>query len=144
MPYFCNRYSTPSLRQDTAVAGPSFLAAMKTRADLVITFKIFMGLWDVAPKFLLRPTSRWEPSPELNAVKRRNKLPVSGVTAHFVKIFKKRLDQLWTDLFSHLPVQHPVILKTHFPNSQPPPLSPSFHPLCYPIPCTVYVVLGPL
>ncbi len=106
--------------------------------DLIIAFKIFTGLSCIDPNlFSLSPTRsglrehpykalqdashrrrRWSAF-SVRVVKYWNKLPASVATALFVNISKKRLENVWTEVFFHLPRW----LNTHFPNSLP-----SYHP----------------
>ncbi len=77
-------------------------------------------------------------------------LPASVVTAPSVNVFKKRLEEFWTEIFPHLPHW----LNTHPSFSLPPPpptFPPAHHPLTVimsihnPTPCFTYVVSsGPL
>ncbi len=71
--------------------------------------------------------------------------PASVATTPSVNVFKKRLEEVWTGVFPHLPHW----LNT--PTPSPPPFPPAHHPLtvimsiCNPTPCFIYVVSsGPL
>ncbi len=71
-----------------------------------------------------------------------NRLPASVVTAISLSIFKKGLEEVWTEAFPHLPHR----LNTHLLISLFPPIPLACHPLAvittifYPTPCSVYVI----
>ncbi len=130
------------------------LQRRRLQADLITTFKIFTGVLDISPNLFFLPPARrglrGHPYKVLQGVTSRrsrgsafllmvakywNKLPVS------VNVFKKRSVKVWTEVLPHLS------------GPQPPPLPSSIphHPLtliisvCYPTPCSIYVVSsGPL
>ncbi len=98
------------------IYGIHSMQRQRIRADLIITFKIFTLLLDVDQNLFLPPTRRglqgtprYEPPPEervgvlVRAVIYSIKLPASVVTAPSVNSFKKRLSQVWTEDFPHLP-----------------------------------------
>ncbi len=99
----------------------------------------------------LQSTSKCEPPPKafsVRVVKYWNKLPASIVTAPSVKVFKKRLEKVWTEIFPHF--RHWLNTHHHPPSSNP-PFPPAHHPftviisILYPTPCYVYVFSsGPL
>ncbi len=125
------------------------------RDDLITAFKIFKSLLDIDLNLVFLPPARrghrrrrWSAF-SVRVVKYWNKLPASVVTAPSVNVFKKRLEEVWTEAFPHLPQW----LNTH-PTPFLLPLllfPPAHHPwaviisLCYPTPCSLYVVSsGPL
>ncbi len=98
------------------------LQRRRLRDDLITAFKIFNGLLDIDPNlFFLPPTRRGLRGHPFNVlqgashrrrrgsafsvrvVKYWNKLPASVVTAPSVNIFTKRLEEVWTEVFPHLP-----------------------------------------
>ncbi len=98
------------------------LQRRRLRDDLITAFKICKGLLDIDPNlFFLPPTRRGlrgHPFKVLQGASHRrrrgsafsvrvvkywNKLPASVVTAPSVNVFKKRLEEVWTDVFPHLP-----------------------------------------
>ncbi len=139
------------------------LQRRRLRDDLITAFKIFKGLLDIDPNLLFRPPARrgkaGTPSrfPKVRAASEgegrhfRWGLWNIGISCQppslqlpLLNVFKKRLEEVWTEVFPHLP---------HWLNTQPPP--PTFplahHPLTVimsirnPTPCFIYVVSsGPL
>ncbi len=104
----------------------------RVRADLVIAFKIFTDLLDVAPIFCsshswlpkttpLPGPPRSEPSPE-ETIDHFGEGSKILVEVSDFNIFKKRLDQAWTDIFPYLLVWHRFRLNTHLLNSLSHPL----------------------
>ncbi len=98
------------------------LQRRRLRGDFITAFKIFKGLLDIDPNlFFLHPAQRGlreQPFKVLQGASHRrrrmsafsvrvvkcwNKLPTSVVTAPSVNAFKKRLEAVWTEVFSHLP-----------------------------------------
>ncbi len=98
------------------------LQRRRLRADLITAFKIFKGLLDIDPNLFFLPPARrglgGHPFKVLQgaSLRRRrgsafslrvvncwNKLPASVVTAPSVNVFKKQLEKVWTEVFSHLP-----------------------------------------
>ncbi len=94
----------------------------RLRADLIIAFKIFKGILDIDPNLFFLPPARrglrghpfkvlqgksrlrrrgWGFS--VRVAKYWNKLQATVVTAPSVNIFKKRLEEVWTEVFPHLP-----------------------------------------
>ncbi len=88
--------------------------------------------------------SRGSPFSE-RVVKYWNRLPASIVTAPSVKIFKKKLERVWTGVFQRL--LH--WLNTRLPNALTPLPSPAHHPftvhihICYPNLC-LFVFFRPV
>ncbi len=97
------------------------LQRRRLRDDLITAFKIFQGLLDIDPNlFFLPPARLGLRGPPLKAllgashrrrsgssfsvrvVKYWNELPASVVTASSVKVFKKRLEEVWAEIFPHL------------------------------------------
>ncbi len=97
------------------------LQRRRLRDDLITASKIFKGLLDIDPHlFFLPPVRRGlrgHPFKVLQGASHRrrrgsafsvrvvkywNKLPASVVTAP-VNVFKKRLEEVWTEVFPHLP-----------------------------------------
>ncbi len=102
--------------------GPHSLQRRRLRDDLITAFKIFKCLLDIDPNLFFLPPARrglrGHPFKELQDVSHRrrggsafsvrvvkywNKLPASVVTATSVNVFKKRLEEVWTEVFPHLP-----------------------------------------
>ncbi len=102
--------------------GLHFLQRRLFLAELIFAFKIFTGLLDVNPNlFSLLPARRGHRGHpykvlqgtshrrragsafSVRGVKYLNKLLASAVTAPSVKIFKKRLQKVKTEVFLHLP-----------------------------------------
>ncbi len=136
------------------------------RSDLISAFTIFTGLLDIDPNCFFLPPARGSlrghpykvtqgashrrrrgSSFSVRVVKYWNKFPVPSVTAPSVNVFKKRLEKVWTEVFPHLPHW----LNTHLPIPLLSPILHAHHPLtviisiCYPTPCSMYVVsLGPV
>ncbi len=98
------------------------LQRRRLRDDRITVFKIFKGLLDIDPNLLLLPPARsglrGHPFKVLQGasrlrsrgsafsvrvVKYWNKLPASVVTVPSVNVFKKRLEEVWTEVFPHLP-----------------------------------------
>ncbi len=98
------------------------LQRRRLRDGLITAFQIFKGLLDIDPNLLFLPPARrglrGHPFKVLQganhrrrrgsafsvrAVKYWNKLPASAVTAPSVNVFKKRLEEIWTEVFPHLP-----------------------------------------
>ncbi len=86
--------------------------------DLITAFKIFKGLLDIDPNMFFLPPARRGLRAQLQGASHRrrrgsafsvrvvkswNKLPASVVTAPSVNAFKKRLEEVWTEVFPHLP-----------------------------------------
>ncbi len=143
-------------------ARTGMLVRRRPRADLITDFKIFKGLLDIDPNLFFLPPARrgfrGHPFKVLQGANHRrrrgsafsvrvvkcwNKLPASVVTAPPVNVFKKRLEDVSTEVFPHLPHR----LSSH----HPPPFPPAHHPItvnisiCYPTPCFISVVSsGPL
>ncbi len=103
--------------------GLQSLQRRRLRDDLITAFKIFKGLLDVDPNlFFLHPARRGLRGHPFNVlqgashrrrrgsafsvrvVKYWNKLPASVVAAPSVNVFKKRLEEVWTEVFPHLPL----------------------------------------
>ncbi len=145
------------------------LQRRRLQADLITTFKILTSLLHIDPNLFSLPLARSglrghpfkvfqgashrrrrESAFSVRVVKYCNKLPASVATAPSVNVFKKRLENVWTEVFTHLPIGWTLTNNPHSPNS-PPPFSPACHPLtvsisiCNPTPCFIYVVpSGPL
>ncbi len=98
------------------------LQRQQLRVDLITAFKIFTDLLGIDPNlFFLPPTRRGlrgypykvlqgashrrrrGSAFSVRVVKYWNKLPAFVVTAPSVNVFKKRLEKVWTEVFSHLP-----------------------------------------
>ncbi len=98
------------------------LQRRRLRDDLITAFKIFKGLLDIDPNLFFPPPARrgirGHPFKVLQGasrlrkrgsafsvrvVKYWNKLPASVVTAPSVNVFKKRLEEVWTEVFPDLP-----------------------------------------
>ncbi len=98
------------------------LQRRRLRADLITAFKIFKSLLDIDPNLFFLPPARrglrGHPFKVLQGaghrrrrgsafsvrvVKYWNKLPASVFTAPSVNVFKKRLEEVWTEVFPHLP-----------------------------------------
>ncbi len=98
------------------------LQQRRLRDDLITAFKIFKGLLDIDPNLFFLPPARRglraHPFKVLQGasrcrrrgsaflvrvVKYWNKHPASVVTAPSVNVFKKRLEEVWTEVFPHLP-----------------------------------------
>ncbi len=98
------------------------LQRRRLRADMITAFKIFKGLLDIDPNLFFLPPARRglrrHPYKVLKGasnhrrrgsafsvrvVKYWNKLPASVFTAPSVIFFKKRLEEVWTEVFPHLP-----------------------------------------
>ncbi len=98
------------------------LQRRRLQADLITAFKIFKGLLDIDPNlFFLPPTRRglrghpYKVFQDKSHLRRRGsafslrvekywiKLLASAITAPSVKILKKRLEKVWTEVFPHLP-----------------------------------------
>ncbi len=98
------------------------LQRRRLRADLITAFKIFEGLLDIDPNLFFLPLARrglrghseevFQDTSHhrrrgsafsVRVVKYWNKLPASVVTAPSVNVFKKRLEEVWTEVFPHLP-----------------------------------------
>ncbi len=98
------------------------LQRQRLRVDLITVFKIFKSLLDIDPNLLFLPPARrglrghpfkvlqgasrlrWRGSEvSLRVVKYWNKLPASVVAAPSLNVFKKRLEEVWTEVFPHLP-----------------------------------------
>ncbi len=94
----------------------------RIRVDLITALKIFTGPLDADPNLFFLPPSRrglrghpYKVLQDTNHRQRRgsafsvrvveycNKLPVSVATAPSVKLFKTRLEKVWTEVFPHLP-----------------------------------------
>ncbi len=94
----------------------------RLRDDLITAFKIFKDLLDIDPILFFLPPARrgrrGHPFKVLQGASRRrrrgsafsvrvvkywNKLPASVDTAPSVNVFKKRLEDVWTEVFPHLP-----------------------------------------
>ncbi len=101
---------------------PHSLQRRRLRADLIIAFKILRGLLDIDPNLFFHAPARrglrgkpykalQSASPlrrrgsafSVRAVKHWNKVPASVVTASSINVFKKRLEKVWTEVFSYLP-----------------------------------------
>ncbi len=115
-------HALPPLRREIAAVGPLFLAVRRLRADLITAFKIFKGILDIDPNLFFLPPARCGLSGHpykvlqgashrrrrwlafsMRALKYWNRLPASVVTAPSVKVFKKCLENVWTELFPHIP-----------------------------------------
>ncbi len=98
------------------------LQRRRLRVDLITAFKTFKGLLDIVPNLFFLPPARrglrGHPFKlvqgasrlrrrgsafSVRVVKYWNKLPVSVVTAPSVGVFKKRLEEVCTEVFPHLP-----------------------------------------
>ncbi len=98
------------------------LQRRRLRDDLITAFKIFKGLWDIDPNlFFLPPARRGQRGHpykvlqgashrrkrgsafSVRVVKYWNELQASVVTTISVSVFKKRLEEVWTEVFHHLP-----------------------------------------
>ncbi len=98
------------------------LQRRRLRDDLITAFKIFKGLLNTDPNLFVLPPARrglgGQPFKVLPGASRRrrrgsafsvrivkywNRLPASVVTAPSVNVFKKRLEEVWTEVFPHLP-----------------------------------------
>ncbi len=96
------------------------LQRLDLRADLITAFKTSKGLLNVDPGLFFPPPNRrglgghpymvlqgkshrWRRESAFS-VKYWNKVPASVFAAPSVNIFKKRLDNVWTELFTHFPV----------------------------------------
>ncbi len=88
----------------------------RLRVDLIMAFKIFKGLLDIDPPArrglrghpfkVLQGASRLRrrgSAFSVRIVKYWNKFPASVITAPSVNVFRKRLEKVWTEVFSHLP-----------------------------------------
>ncbi len=130
------------------------------RGDLITAFKIFTDRLDVDPNLFFFPHTRrglrGHPYKVLQGASHRqrrglafsvrvvkywNKLPASVVTAPSVNVFKTRLEKVWAEVFPHI-LQW---LNAHRPiPTYTPPLT-GIISICYPTPCSMYVVSsGPL
>ncbi len=127
-------WSSP-LRRETAAAGPSFHAAATPKVRPDYHSQDIPGLLNFNPNCFsqshssrpcrayykeLQCTShrrRRGPAFSVRVMKYWNKLQASVVTAPAVKMFKKRMEKVWTVVFPHLPHW----LNSHFPNSLPLP-----------------------
>ncbi len=95
----------------------------RLKADLITAFKILTGLLHIDPNLFSLPLARSglrghpskvfqgasqrrrrESAFSMRVVKCCNKLPASVVTAPSVNVFKKRLENVWTEVFTHLPI----------------------------------------
>ncbi len=105
----------------------------RPRVDLITAFQIFTGLLDVDPNLFFSPSHPSRPYMVLQGTSRRrrsgsafsvrvvkywNKLPASVATASSVNVFKKRLEEVWTEVFPHL---LPWLNSHPTPFSLPPP-----------------------
>ncbi len=107
---------------------------------LMTAFKIFNGILDIDPNLFPLPPARRclrrHPFKVLQGASHRQrrgstfsvrvvkycyKLPDSVVTTPSVNVFKKRLEEVWTEVFPHFPHS----LNTHPPLSFPPTTPPS-------------------
>ncbi len=98
------------------------LQRRRLRGDLITAFEIFKGLLDIDPNLFFLPPARRGirghsfkvlqgashrrrrgPAFSVRVVKYYNKLPASVVTAPSANVFKKRLEKVWKEVFSHLP-----------------------------------------
>ncbi len=152
---FVNCHSSLHLRRETAATGPSFLAAARNSAWPDYRFQ------DIDPNLFFLPLARrglkghpckvlqgashrlrWEWFFSVRAEKYRYRLQASVVTTHSVKIFKKRLENVWTQAFPHLPHW----LNTHLSISLPRPLPTCTRPITsyhlYMLPNTLFCLCG--
>ncbi len=122
------------------------LQRRRLRDDLITPFKIFTGLLDIDPNLFFLPPARRDlrghpfkvlkgasrlrrrgSAFSLRIAKYWNKLPASVVTAPSVNVFKKRLEEVWTEVFPHPPLtEHSCPPFLYRP---PPNFPPAHHPL---------------
>ncbi len=98
------------------------LQRRRLRDALITAFKIFKGLLDIDPNLFFLPPARrglrrhpFKVLQGASRLRRRgsafsvrvvkywNKLPASVVTAPSVNVFRKRLEEVWTEVFPHIP-----------------------------------------
>ncbi len=121
-PYHYNYNSNLPSDERLQRLGLHSLQRRRLRDDLITAFKIFKGLLDINPNLFFLPPARsglrghpfkvlqGASRPQrrgsafsMRIVKYWNKLPASVVTAPSVNVFKKRLEEVWTEVFPHLP-----------------------------------------
>ncbi len=120
-------YSSTPLQRETAVVGPSFLSAARNlggpnsnmqdiqrRIGCGSKIHLFPSHWILQNKSHRRKSGS---AFSMRVVKYWYKLPASVVMGPSVNIFKKRLDQVWKEVFPHLPVTYHYWVTAHFPNS---------------------------
>ncbi len=137
-------------QQTTTAARPRLIHLCRLISMRAVSLATYEGsAWQVACQVYVKSQTFCTSFIRQYIVKYWNKLPASVVTAPSVNVFKKRLEEVWTEVFPHLP---------HWLNTHPPPFSlppptfpPAHHPLTVimsihnPTPCFTYVVSsGPL
>ncbi len=75
------------------------------------------ALLDVHPYKVLQGKSQRRRRDSVSVEKHWNKLPTSVATAPSAKISKKRLEEVWREIFPHLPEKYPDLLNTHLLNA---------------------------
>ncbi len=86
----------------------------RLRDELIAAFKILKSLLNIDLKLIFLPPARRN----RRVVKYWNKLPASVITAPSANVFKKRLEEVWTEVFPHLyPLTEHSLTPFHLPPS---------------------------